>query len=988
MDDTNDVLRDESTMSHEQALAGGQIGRRAGCSARRTLRLDGEWERGDAARHDDRTRRKNMGISSGRPVLTLSQALERDRCGSGRSHTKRSHKVPLLDFSQITSLYGTGDEDMYEAALQSLDASALSARMPQVARPLSRELPQQQLLGSLAATSMHAQTARSRIGSTDAGAHGTADMIALSLGGAGKLPTGWAMRCVIREEAVERLTNLALRLQSYTRSGGGVAPIPVSVRGAVAEGFGALRAASLLLVEDLVAWQSQARTLELLREAQRKAAEKKFEERRKFHAASATTICDIKAAATPPRPLPPKRHKARPSAPRQDGTSGNATETWCAKPLPAAKGAAHGLSRTEDHREERPSLGAMSWKADRHESARTIVGLNAQKAAAVSRAASGVREINELRPDLVRNLAIKRGYPKAIFTNYALSWATAAAHDLKRPREATGLWSGLDYVLKALTDVWRLPVPTATDPFGLRWFRGDPQLSAEATNGAEYVTRMMAAETALKRLLSRDELLAMSALEVSTGLRMAAAQQVTMPPTAADAVSVHTQAADWRTLALVMYLHGPAGYNAAKRRQWRHEQGVVKLQMAHRRRLFHRRVMQREVSREEAAARVVQFYYRQKLRVGAGGKMLALAAEENQRRRREEDAERRAQRRIEAMRVEQERFAYTERKEKQERRARQMARALKQLAAAEYVQRVARGFLARHELKKLIRRRALFLRGLQADQTGEPMRLIIKFQRRVRRWLSTNELMLNLYEDHRLFLYAQRSQPDMELLQTFLMEHEAALKAQTARYHSELAQLEDAPRVHFAAQLRLHRAQGEAGGLEVSATQTPPEGRSSELISKARKEMATLTSEIEHVTKQCDAAEQERRALLAQACACAGAAELATRVTDAHHIVIPLLLGQPSLLKAQSEMSQKALTKTREHLDDLWDSMYKRAAVPCPPVPCHRLPNCVLVSSGWVARSRRIWYRAGGSKSTSFPTNLCARRLPRGLSRARSARSA
>ena len=867
-----------------------------------------------------------MGIRGATPVLSLSQALERDRSGLGRTRTKRSHKVPLLDFSQIGGpLYGTGDGGMRDAALQSLNASVLSARMPHTARPLSRELPHPLLFGAQAATSTHAQTARPRNGGPGLDAHGMTETIALPLGGAGKLPAGWAARCVMREEAVERLTNLALRLQSYTRSGGGMALIPVSVRGAIAEGFGALRAASLLLVEDLVTWQAQARALELLREAQRKAAEKKFEERREMHAASVAAFGGIKAAATQPRLLPPKRHRARPLAPPQDHrgkdrSSGLATDASRAKMTAAAKDAEHGLAPAEVHQGRRQSLRAFS---DRHESSRTMAGLNAQEAAAESRTASGVREINELRPDLVRDLAIKRGCPKARFTNYALSWATAAAHDLKRPREATGLWSGLDYVLKAMTDVWRLPMPTATDPFGLRWFRGDPQLSAEATNGAESVPRMMAAETALKRLLSRDELLAMSALEVSTGLRMAAAQQVTTPSMAAASVDVHTQAADWRTLALVMYLHGAAGYNAAKRRQWRHEQGVIKLQMAHRRRLFHRRVVQRETSREEAAARVVQFYFRQKLRVGAGGRMLALAAEENQRRRCEEDAERRAKRRVEAMRVEQERLAFMERKDKQERRARQMARALKQLAAVECVQRVARGFLARLELKRLIQRRALFLLGLQADQTGLPMRLVIKFQRRVRQWLSTNELMLNLYEDHRLFLYAQRSQPEMELLQTFLMEREAALKVQTARFHVELAQLEEAPRAHFAARLRLHRAQGEAEGLEVSATQAPLEGRSSELISKARKEMATLASEIERVTKQCGAAEQERRVLLAQASACEGAAELAAQVTDAHHIVIPLLLGQTGLLKAQSEMSQKAFTKMSDYLDELWEKIDK-----------------------------------------------------------------
>ena len=61
-----------------------------------------------------------------------------------------------------------------------------------------------------------------------------------------------------REEGVERLANLALRLQSYTRSAGRDEPIPPSVRAAVAEGLGELRAATLLLAESLAQWQAQA----------------------------------------------------------------------------------------------------------------------------------------------------------------------------------------------------------------------------------------------------------------------------------------------------------------------------------------------------------------------------------------------------------------------------------------------------------------------------------------------------------------------------------------------------------------------------------------------------------------------------------------------------------------------------------------------------------------------------------------------------------
>ena len=72
-----------------------------------------------------------------------------------------------------------------------------------------------------------------------------------------KLPEGWAALCLAREDAVERLANLALRLQSYTRSAG--TPIPRSVRGRVAEELGVLRHATLELVEAVVRWQAEVR---------------------------------------------------------------------------------------------------------------------------------------------------------------------------------------------------------------------------------------------------------------------------------------------------------------------------------------------------------------------------------------------------------------------------------------------------------------------------------------------------------------------------------------------------------------------------------------------------------------------------------------------------------------------------------------------------------------------------------------------------------
>ena len=70
-------------------------------------------------------------------------------------------------------------------------------------------------------------------------------------------------------------------------------------------------------------WQAQGRALELLREAQRKAAEEKFEERRKLQTKSVAAVGGNATAASPP-PRPPKLHKARGSKVRRwsDGRTG------------------------------------------------------------------------------------------------------------------------------------------------------------------------------------------------------------------------------------------------------------------------------------------------------------------------------------------------------------------------------------------------------------------------------------------------------------------------------------------------------------------------------------------------------------------------------------------------------------------------------------------------------------------------------------------
>ena len=67
--------------------------------------------------------------------------------------------------------------------------------------------------------------------------------------------------------------------------------------------------------------------------------------------------------------------------------------------------------------------------------------------------------------------------------------------------------------------------------------------------------------------------------------------------------------------------------------------------------------------------------------------------------------------------------------------------------------------MARRERSRLARKRVTFLREFTQDITGHLLTLVVHFQRRVRRWLSNNDLALSCYDDHRLYLHSQRPSP-------------------------------------------------------------------------------------------------------------------------------------------------------------------------------------------------------------------------------------
>ena len=109
--------------------------------------------------------------------------------------------------------------------------------------------------------------------------------------------------------------------------------------------------------------------------------------------------------------------------------------------------------------------------------------------------------------------------PPALFSAYSLRFACHPPNEGGRTREAPGLWDGINYILKMATDVWRLPVPSMSDPFTLRWF-GGTSYDANDHHAPAELNRMMAAEAALKRLFPKPVASAMEAVESTIAIRM------------------------------------------------------------------------------------------------------------------------------------------------------------------------------------------------------------------------------------------------------------------------------------------------------------------------------------------------------------------------------------------------------------------------------------------------------------------------------------
>ena len=122
-------------------------------SARRVLSLYGEWERDEYVVLNDNQRRAAFLRGGAVPVVGLTQTLavqhaHRAKAKRGPKRGAKANarsKMPVLDFSQLTALYRTGDQHVPGAAMRNLDAASLSARLPQIMRPLSRGVPERRV---------------------------------------------------------------------------------------------------------------------------------------------------------------------------------------------------------------------------------------------------------------------------------------------------------------------------------------------------------------------------------------------------------------------------------------------------------------------------------------------------------------------------------------------------------------------------------------------------------------------------------------------------------------------------------------------------------------------------------------------------------------------------------------------------------------------------------------------------------------------------
>lgn len=300
------------------------------------------------------------------------------------------------------------------------------------------------------------------------------------------------------------------------------------------------------------------------------------------------------------------------------------------------------------------------------------------------------------------------------------------------------VWWGFNFVLRALTDFERLPLPTASDPFCLLWFVPEgvdnmaPQwrerfLPEEAHTDAELREMQEATAFLQGNVLGRRRHQHLSAMERSLWPQRASAG----PPASAGSGEPNSgpkpapgsEALPQGWVRLCSLLYGDArGFIARLDASDARRSAANLLVMGYRRRLFHQRCARLKEEKQHHGATRIQWYWRCRRLPGT----FVRAFTRTQKRELRTELARRAHRRH----ISQRRMAAL---------VSAMAEYEAYEAAVLCVQVRIRIFLGRRLLTELRHARAAFRRRL-AEQGPRLVGLCVKWQRQIRRWRVSSAL--------------------------------------------------------------------------------------------------------------------------------------------------------------------------------------------------------------------------------------------------------
>jgi hypothetical protein len=312
---------------------------------------------------------------------------------------------------------------------------------------------------------------------------------------------------------------------------------------------------------------------------------------------------------------------------------------------------------------------------------------------------------------------LSAGDPTTLLSRYDLKYIERSPHSNARARDSKTLWQGFNYVLKVLTDFCRVPLPTSSDPFSLHWFESAAHcpdvhstiFEPSRWHSAEELAEFAAADAFIKKaMLGTNRTIMLNAQELAL-------------PTGVSR--------DWHAIAALLYGSARA-FVARKAYNHLRSSASTVLAMGWRKLQIRRRAAARRAEKARCAAQRLQRWWRAQAASARRDPWLSSLSV----------AERRAARIERRQALERERVVTKRRV------------ALK-TSLAEYpaydrkirlTQSLVRIRTARRISATLRRRKLGFLRAL-AEHGPRLRAASLKWQRQVRRWEESSDLMWSEY---------------------------------------------------------------------------------------------------------------------------------------------------------------------------------------------------------------------------------------------------